>query len=288
MIQLGDFKVFPLADGHFYLDGGLVFGLIPRVMWSKHNPPDDKNLVPLYVRPMLVDTGEKRILFDAGIGDRYGAKFAKIYGVQREEGQLLQSLKNEGYAPEDITDVVFSHLHFDHCGGASLEDKDGIPRLAFPNAVYYSSPNEYTDARNTNPRTKGSYRADFIEPIAASGHMHLIRFEGNILPGVTALRTPGHTADHYSFLIQSEGQHLIFWADLMPLRVHMHPTYSTSLDTHPMMTMESKQRLIKRAVDEGWHYHYFYHEMQPVVSAAEVEEHLTEILAEPEPTGLVL
>lgn len=288
MIQLGNFKVYPLADGHFYLDGGLAFGLIPRVFWSKHTPPDENNLIPLYMRPLLVEAGERRILFDAGIGDRYGAKFAKIYKIQREEGQLLRSLKNEGYEPEDITDVVFSHLHFDHCGGATLENKEGIPRLAFPNAALHTSHREYTDARNANPRTKGSYRSDFIEPLAASGRMRLIREEGIILPGVSALRSPGHTADHYSFLIQSEGQHLIFWADLMPFRVHMHPTYGTALDTHPLETMECKQRLLARALGEGWHYHYFYHEMQPLIGASEVEGQLKDILCEPEATGLVL
>jgi glyoxylase-like metal-dependent hydrolase (beta-lactamase superfamily II) len=287
MIQLGNFEVHVLSDGVFYLDGGLVYGIIPRFMWSKHTPPDENNLVPLYLRPLLIDTGDRRVLIDAGMGDHFGAKFAKIYKIEHEEGQLLRSLHNAGFEPGDITDVIFTHLHFDHCGAASVVDKDGTPRLAFPNAKYYASYNEYQAARNPNPRTKGSYRADFIEPIAASGHMHLIRVEGIIIPGFTALHSPGHTADHYSILIQNEGQHLICWGDLIPLLSHMHPTYAAALDTHPMETLASKQRLLKRSLDEGWHYHYFYHEMKPLKEAAEVEEHLLETLKEPEATAPV-
>jgi glyoxylase-like metal-dependent hydrolase (beta-lactamase superfamily II) len=287
MIQLGNFEVHPLSDGVFYLDGGLVFGIIPRVLWSKHTPPDANNLVPLYLRPLLIDTGDQRVLIDAGIGDHFGPKFEKIYHIEHEEGQLIRSLHNAGFEPGDITDVIFTHLHFDHCGAASGLDKDGVPRLSFPNARYHASNAEYQAARDTNPRTKGSYRADFIEPIAASGHMHLIRVEGNIMPGFTALHSPGHTPDHYSILIQSEGMHLIAWGDLMPLMSHMHPTYAASLDTHPMDTLASKQRLLKRALDEGWHYHYFYHEIKPLKEAAEVEEHLLETIKDQEAISAV-
>jgi glyoxylase-like metal-dependent hydrolase (beta-lactamase superfamily II) len=271
MTQLGAFKLHVLTDGAFYLDGGQVFGIVPKKMWEQRHPPDEDNLVALYLRPLLVDTGERRVLIEAGIGDRAGAKFEKIYKIQREPRQLVQSLQGAGYQPEDVTDVIFTHLHFDHCGGATYENEEGVPQLTFPNAVYYASPSEFDSARERHPRTRGSYREDFIEPIVASGKLRSIREEGVLLPGFTALQTPGHTAHHYSVLVQSEGQHLAFWGDLMPMTVHLHPAWAAALDTHPMEAAESKRNLLQRARDEGWHYHYFYHEMKPLLSAAEVE-----------------
>jgi glyoxylase-like metal-dependent hydrolase (beta-lactamase superfamily II) len=288
MVELGGFKLHVLSDGVFHVDGGLIFGIVPRALWSKRFTPDEQNRVPLYLRPLLVDTGEQRVLIDPGIGDTYGEKFRKIYNIEREPGQLLESLANAGYAPEDVTDVLFTHLHFDHCGGATKLDAEGVPRLAFPNAYHYASVEEYEQARNPDARTRGSYRADLIEPVTATGRVHPIRKEADsILPGFTVLRTPGHTVDHISFLIQSQGQHLVFWGDLIPLVAHINPVWSAALDTHPMDTMESKLRMLKRAVEEGWHYHYFYHEMKPLLTSDEVAELISVEKEAKTPTGSV-
>jgi len=288
MVELGGFKLHVLSDGVFYVDGGLIFGIIPRVLWSKRFEPDEQNRVPLYLRPLLVDTGERRVLIDPGIGDTYGEKFRKIYNIEREPGQLVESLANAGYAPEDITDVLFTHLHFDHCGCATKLDSGGVPRIVFRSAYYHASIEEYEKSRNPNARTQGSYRADLIEPVAASGRTKPIRKEAeSVLPGFTVLRTPGHTPDHISFLIQSQGQHLVFWGDLMPLVAHLNPAWAAALDTHPMDTMASKMKLLRRAVEEGWHYHYFYHEMKPLLTAGEVAELISVEKEAKPPTGSV-
>jgi len=274
MLKLGGFRIYPLSDGAFHLDGGQIFGIVPRRLWSQRFQPDAENRVPLYLRPLLLDTGERRVIIDAGIGDHYGDKFAQIYSIQRERGQLLESLRGIGYRPEDITDVIFTHLHFDHCGGATTLDEQGTPRLTFPRAHHHVSAAEYEAARNPNLRTRGSYRADFIEPIAASGRMRSIQDGENFLPGFTAIHTPGHTKDHLSILVQSEGEHLMFWGDLMPLAAHANPAWGAALDTHPLDTLECKLALLQRAEDEGWHYHYFYHELQPIFTPEKLAETL--------------
>ncbi len=274
MINLGAYKVFPLTDGAFYLDAGQILGVIPKVMWEKEFTSDEANRIPLYLRPLLVDTGDMRVLVETGIGDRYDEKFARIYSIVRERKQLISSLKDAGYEPSDITHVIYTHLHFDHAGGSTYVDEGGVARLTFPNAEHFIPWEEWEFMQDLNERTKPSYKTDWFDPVVASGRLRRVRNGENFFPGFTYLKTPGHTPSHSSVLIQSEGQHLIYWGDLMPFVAHLKPAWIAGVDTHPLTTLETKKAFLKRAFDEGWHYHYFYHEKKPLYTAEEAKSFL--------------
>lgn len=274
MLALGDYKLYPLSDGYFHLDAGQIFGVVPKSMWSRFFESDPMNRIPMFLRPLLIDCGDERVLIDCGIGDRYEDKFARIYKITRTRGQLLKSLEGAGFRADDITHVIFSHLHFDHCGAATYVDEAGITRLTFPNAQFFVPLGEWEFTRHLNERTSPSYRLDWIEPLAASGHLRPVREAGNILPGISYIHTPGHLPDHHSVLVQSRGEVLIYWGDIIPLLPHLHPAWISAIDTHPLQTLEWKKKLLKQALDEGWHYHYFYHEKKPLYTAEEVDEFL--------------
>lgn len=274
MIELGSFKVIPLSDGCFYLDAGQMFGVVPKALWSREFTADEQNRVALYLRPLLVDAGEMKVLIDAGIGDRYDDKFKNIYGVTREAKQLISSLKSAGYEPSEITHVAFSHLHFDHSGGASYIDENGVARLTFPRAEYFIPASEWDFMQSLNERTKPSYRTEWFDPVVASGRLRRVENGENFIPGFSYLKSPGHSPSHCSILIQSQGVHLIYWGDLIPFLVHLRPAWIAAVDTHPLTTLETKKDLLKRSLDEGWHYHYFYHEKKPLYSVDEIRAFL--------------
>ena len=274
MFTLGDWKLYPLSDGYFHLDGGQVFGVVPKALWSHHFEADAMNRIPMFLRPLLIDCGDQRVLIDCGIGERYEEKFARIYKITREKGQLLKSLEEAGFRPQDITHVIFSHLHFDHCGYATYVDESGSSAITFPNAEFFVSLGEWEFAQNLNERTRPSYRLDWVDPLAASGRLRPVREDGNILPGINYFRTPGHLPHHHSLLVQRQGELLVFWGDLIPLLPHLRPTWISAIDTHPLETLEWKKRLLKQARDEGWQYHYFYHEKKPLRTAEEVDRFL--------------
>jgi len=283
MLTLGEFKLYPLSDGYFHLDAGQVFGVVPKTMWSHYYEADAMNRIPMFLRPLLIDCGGERVLIDCGVGDGYEAKFARIYKITREKGQLMKSLEESGFRREDITHVIFSHLHFDHCGSATFVDESGATRIAFPNAQFFVSLGEWEFTQHLNERTRPSYRLDWIEPLAASGRLRPIREEGSILPGMSYLHTPGHLPHHHSILVQNQGEVLIYWGDIMPLLPHLRPTWISAIDTHPLESLEQKKKLLKQAEDEGWHYHYFYHEKKPLYTAEEVEEFLHTVPGEAGP-----
>jgi len=274
MLQLGAFKVIPLSDGHFFLDAGQMFGIIPKALWAKEFEADDMNRIPLYINPLLVDTGTSLILIDPGIGDRYEEKFARIYNITREKNHLLHFLANAGYTPDQVTHVIYSHLHFDHCGGSTRVDSDGNVRVTFPNAEFFAPSGEWQFLEFPNELTKPSYRPEWVAPVVASGKFKQVEGDSTILPGFSYIRSPGHIPNHASILIQSEGMHLIYWGDLFPFLVHLRSAWIAALDTHPLTTLETKKTLLKRALDEGWHYHYFYHEKKPLYTAEEIKEFL--------------
>jgi len=274
MLQVGAFKVIPLSDGCFHLDAGQMFGVIPKALWAREFEADDMNRIPLFLNPLLVDTGSQLVLIDPGIGDRYDTKFADIYKVTRENNHLLHFIASAGYRLEDVTHVIYSHLHFDHCGGSTQVDSEGNVRVTFPNAEFFAPSGEWQFLESLNERTKASYRPEWVAPVVASGKFKQVEGESTILPGFSYIRSPGHIPNHASILIQSEGTHLIYWGDLFPFLVHLRPAWIPAVDTHPLTALETKKALLKRAFDEGWHYHYFYHEKKPLYTAEEVKEFL--------------
>jgi len=173
MIRLGDVRLHPLLDGTFRLDGGAMFGIVPRVLWEQLAPPDDRNRIRLALRPLLIVAGDRRILVDAGAGDRWGEKERAIYAFDRRP-TLLESLADAGFAPDDIDTVVFTHLHWDHVGGAVVHDAAGALVPAFPRATHVIQAGEWEAATRPNERTRGSYRTEDLLPLERSGRVRFV------------------------------------------------------------------------------------------------------------------
>jgi methylmalonyl-CoA epimerase len=245
---LGDLELVSLYDGVFRLDGGSMFGIVPKVLWDRRAPADGRNRIRLAMRPLVV-RGTRTMLIDAGVGDKGDAKFRDIYGIDRERS-LDAALAEAGLAPGDIDIVVATHLHFDHAGGFTVRDATGrlVPR--FPRAQYIVRRGEWEDATHLHERNRGSYREDDYRPLAEAGVLQLVDEDATIMPGVRVTRTGGHTAHHQMVAIESRGQRAIYAADLVPTTAHLPPAWMMGLDLYPMETLAAKKALVQRAIQQ--------------------------------------
>ncbi len=250
-MKLGRIELHPLSDGLFGLDGGAMFGVVPRVHWQKRNPPDRNNRIRLALRPLLILTGDERILIDTGVGNKYGPEFDQMFNVDHSDS-LDASLARLDLEPGSITTVVLTHLHFDHAGGATKLNDSGEPVPRFPNARYVVQEMEWLDATHPNRRTRGSYRNDDFLPLEAAGRLELVDGDTELVPGVKLLRTGGHTRGHQVVLIESDAQTAVYWADLVPTCSHVNVPYIMGYDLFPLDTMKQKEKLIARAAAEEW------------------------------------
>lgn len=250
-MKLGQFQLDPVSDGFFKLDGGAMFGIIPKPLWEKLSGADRENRILLGLNPLLVRTGKENVLIDTGIGNKYTEKQTELFAIQRPT-DLVQSLNALGLSVDEIDLVVCTHLHFDHIGGNTFRgpDRKAVPR--FPKARYFMQRGAWEEATRANARTQGSYIEDDFLPIKAAGQLELV--EGNVQP-VRGLRyevTGGHTKHHAVVHIESERQHAIFLGDLVPTTAHLGMPYIMGYDLYPLQTLEAKRRLLKEAVDKGW------------------------------------
>lgn len=240
--SVGDFTVTSLYDGRLRLDGGAMFGVIPKTMWATKTTPDDRNRITLAMRPLLI-RGERTVLVDAGLGDKESARFQDIYGVERSR-HLEHSLAEAGVAADDIDLVVATHLHFDHCGGFTVRDGGGLkPR--FPRARYLVRRGEWEDATHTHVRNRASYLADNFLPLLEAGVVDFIDDDREIVPGVRVQRAPGHTDHHQVVWMESGGARALYLADLMPTTAHMADAWGMGYDLAPMDTLASKQAMVR-------------------------------------------
>jgi glyoxylase-like metal-dependent hydrolase (beta-lactamase superfamily II) len=256
-LKLGDFELLAARDGTFRLDGGAMFGIVPKSLWSKIDPADERNRILIALNPLLVRTGSQNILVDTGLGDTRGKKFDDLYDVNC--GRLLDSLAALGTPADRIDVVVLTHLHFDHSGGTVYRGEDGILRTAFPNARYVIQQREWEDAHDTNEVTKSSYFLEELDAVESSGQIELIKGGVEIVPGVRTVVTGGHTAGHQVVLVESGGQTCIFWGDLIPMAAHVNMAYIMSYDLYPVNTLEQKRLWLGQAIEEGWT-SYFEHD----------------------------
>ncbi len=242
-------KLFAIETGNLKLDGGAMFGVVPKVMWSKVYPADENNLCNWAMRCLLIDDGERAILIDNGIGDKQDEKFLKHYYLNGDFS-LEFSLKEHGYTFDDITDMILTHLHFDHCGGSIKYNEKGELVPAFKNATYWVSKAQYEWATNPNRREKASFLKENIFPIKESGQLNLIEEEGEIIPNIYVKIFNGHTNGQVIPHIKVNGKTIAFMADLLPSTAHIPMPWVMSYDTKPLLTLKDKERFFKEALKE--------------------------------------
>jgi glyoxylase-like metal-dependent hydrolase (beta-lactamase superfamily II) len=249
MQKIGNVEIHVLSDGFFGLDGGAMFGIVPRTAWEKKMVPDACHRVRLSLNPILIRTGGRNILVDGGIGDRKDPKFTKNYAVVRRR-TLPEELKALGLMPGDIDFVVPSHLHFDHAGWLTTMAPDGSYAPTFPKARYVVQEGTWEDALDANPRTRGSYiETDFL-PVERQ--LKLVRGADEIVPGVWVEHTGGHVQHHQIVRVRSEGQQAVYFGDLLPTAAHLRPAWVMGYDLYPKEVAALKERMIRQALDERW------------------------------------
>jgi len=250
-LALGGFEIYGLTDGNFYLDGGTMFGVVPKILWEKKSPADKKNRIKLALNSVLIKIKKELILVETGIGSKLSQKFSEIYAVKRKPG-LLASLRELGFKPEDIHFVINTHLHFDHCGGNTLENERGQIVPTFPNAKYIIQKGEWEFALNPNERDSPSYLVENFLPLEKYGLLELVEGDREIREGVKAVLAPGHTAFHQCVKVESEGKILFYLGDMVPTSAHIGLSYIMSYDLFPLETLANKKRFFEQAIREDW------------------------------------
>jgi glyoxylase-like metal-dependent hydrolase (beta-lactamase superfamily II) len=247
--------IYPLNTGNFKLDGGAMFGVVPKSLWSRTNPADENNMCSWSMRCLLIEDGDKLILIDTGIGDKQSEKFFSHYYLFGDDS-LIGNLKALGFSPDDITDVFLTHLHFDHCGGAIAQVADNTYRPVFKNATYWSNEKHWKWAVEPNPREKASFLKENILPIQESGQLKFINRTGDftkeVLPKIDVLFVDGHTDSQMIPHIKYKGKTLVFMADLLPSTGHIPLPYVMGYDTRPLITLSEKEKFLNKAADEGY------------------------------------
>jgi glyoxylase-like metal-dependent hydrolase (beta-lactamase superfamily II) len=246
-ITLGDFELTAVRDGIYHLDGGGMFGVVPKSLWERKLPADARNLVPLGLNSVVVRTGSHTVLIETGVGNKLSEKMVKIYG---QPAQLLQELNAAGIAPEDVDVVINTHLHFDHCGWNTVRQGDKIA-ATFPKAKYYVQEGEWKHAHE-NQRDAVSYITDNYDPLVESGQMTLLSGDAEIVPGVSVRVYPGHTRNMQAVLVHSGGKIACYISDLIPTSAHLDLNWVMSYDLYPIETIESRKRFYSQAVPESW------------------------------------
>jgi glyoxylase-like metal-dependent hydrolase (beta-lactamase superfamily II) len=261
-LTLGDFELSIFSDGTYPLDGGALFGVVPKVMWSRKVaaafgsdfPVDDKNCVITGLNSLLIRmdnprTGKQAVLVETGMGNKLSDRMIKFYG---QPAQLLANLAAAGVAPDDIDIVINTHLHFDHCGWNTVRNGNGKIAPTFPRAKYYAPEGEWQYARHPSERDSISYISDNYDPLVASGQMTLLKDGEGIVPGISVQTFPGHTANMQAVIVQSGGSTACYVSDLIPTTAHVDLTWGMSFDLYPLKTIASKKHYYAKSIPEKW------------------------------------
>ena len=244
-------KLYTIDTGFFKLDGGAMFGVVPKVLWSRTNPADDNNLCPWAMRSLLIEDGERLILIDNGIGDKQDDRFLRHYYLHGDD-TLKKSLNKHGFSEDDITDVFLTHLHFDHCGGSVKWNKDRTGfEMAFKNAKYWSNNDHWSHALNSNYREKASFLKDNIVPIQESGQLNFIKKDKSFINYIDVLFVDGHTEAQMIPHIKYKDKTIIFAADLLPSTGHIPLAYVMGYDVQPLKTLDEKGKFLLDAANNN-------------------------------------
>lgn len=268
-MQLGEFELTPLLDGRFRLDGGAMFGVVPKPLWSRRAPADERNRIQLAMRPLLVRRGSSLpLVIDAGVGAKMDARNVEIYGIDRS-ANLESTLRDAGLAPGDIRIVLASHLHFDHAGGFTERDDAGQIKPAFTNARYLINRGEWDDATHPHERNRASYFPENFVPLHDAGLVDFTDDDATIADGVRVRRTGGHTRCHQIVYIESQGRTAVFTADLIPTTAHVDAPWIMGYDLYPMETLEFKRAFLREAIEREY---LIFFEHDPTIAAGHIRE----------------
>jgi len=267
-IQVGRFKLTTLEFGRFKLDGGAMFGVVPRMLWQRYHPTDENNRIEMALRCLLVEVDDRRILVDTGFGQGRAQKFKNMYEYTGEDDYLVPALKKVGLTTVDITDVIITHLHFDHNGGSTIY-KETQPQPAFPKARYHIQKQQLEHARSRFERDRASYLPEDFEPLLDAGAVELKDGEWELWPGLDIVICNGHTPAMQLPRIRGDRQTVLYAADLIPLHSHFPLPWIMAYDLYPLTTLEEKRRLLPQAAREKW---VFIFEHDPFYVAGYVEE----------------
>jgi glyoxylase-like metal-dependent hydrolase (beta-lactamase superfamily II) len=250
-MQLGKFNINAIDTGLFHLDGGAMFGVVPKELWSKkYNVGDDKNRIPLAARPLLIEIGNKKILVDTGNGNKRNAKFNMIFGIDETKSDIALGLKSFGLVPDDITDVILTHLHFDHAGGATRIDNDKIVPT-FPNATYYVQEEHFNWANQPADKDRASFVNDDFLPLIETGVLKLLKGNIELFDGIKLITVNGHTSALQMVEIESASDSLLYVADLAPTSAHLAYTFGLAYDNFPITTMQEKKNILPLAYEKN-------------------------------------
>ncbi|HSL20931.1 MAG TPA: MBL fold metallo-hydrolase [Vicinamibacterales bacterium] len=274
---LGDLELISVCDALFRLDGGAMFGAVAKPLWERRAPADARNRILVAMRPLVVRGHGRTLLIDAGIGEKMDPKNADIYAIQRER-TLDDTLRATGIAPGEIDVVLATHLHFDHAGGFTVHDAEGRLRPRFPRAEYVIRRGEWDDAVHPHERNRASYLSENFIPLHEAGVIRFMEADGDVLPGVRAVRTGGHTRHHTIVFMESGGRTAVFAADLIPTTAHVDVPWIMSYDLYPMETLEFKRAFVREAIDREY---LVFFEHDPAVAAGIIRERAGRPYVEP-------
>lgn len=260
-MKIGMYKVHLLFAGKFKLDGGAMFGVVPKVLWEKKKPADEKNRISMCTNLLLLISDKRKILIDTGNGYKNDEKFKQIYGLDYSRGDLFSELKRLNLKPEDITDVVLTHLHFDHAGGTTIKDEKGNVVPTFPNAAYYVHPDQYEWALNPSFKDRASYFPENFVPLKEHGQLKFIKKGDVPFEGIEIIESYGHTPGQLLILVKDKEHPLFYAGDLIPMYPHVAIPWVMAYDNNPLITIEEKTKWLPIAVEKNWII-FFEHDLE--------------------------
>ena len=267
--NIGKWKVTALETGDFRLDGGAMMGSVPKVLWEKTNPTDQFNRIQMVLRCLLIDDGENRVLVDTGLGNKMNQKFKSFFHIEQSENPLKKALKKKGFFPKDITHVIFSHLHFDHAGGATEFNEEGRPVPVFPNAEYFITESQWKQANHPNFRDKASFLQEDFLPLQEAGLLQIIPENSTIVNGISTYCVDGHTCGQQLVKLKDGDNCLIYCGDLIPLKSHLQIPWIMGYDLNALLTLNEKTQFLAQAADENW---WLVFDHDPKTSAVKIQQ----------------
>jgi glyoxylase-like metal-dependent hydrolase (beta-lactamase superfamily II) len=286
-MHFGDYRVEVVPDAEFRLDGGAMFGVVPRALWQHVAPPDEENRIRLSTNCLFVEAAGERVLVETGMGDKWSSRRAEMYGVSRTRTLGESLFERTGCRPEDVTIVVNTHLHFDHAGGNTTLDTEGRAVPAFPNARYFVSSAEYEHAESPHERDRASYLPENWRPLVESGQLEPKPADYEVVPGLRLETVPGHSRTMQCVRLERGGRTLYGFADLVPTRAHVPLAWVMGYDLFPVETLEAKRRLLPQAAREGWLCLFYHDPESPLARLVEDDGKMRAVGLTQEQDGLI-